>query len=214
MMRRGRTVEKPSELPEAEFGAFLNRHSGDFFAIPLGTEFGFGFGFGRLKRSIYLACYDLLSPKILSLDEIEKASVLFAVPFDINVIVTDRWKTLGNRPLRGQVAEPTLTFIGDPVSGPGSIYEDGKKRPYAGEDMSKVERSAIWSASSVEERLRNHFTGRPDPRVELYRYKTEEPVLEKYEGGPRWCVDALTGRVFEDKGDGQWTFVGRRRTKE
>ena len=157
----------PSRMNEAEFDSFLDEQIGAFFAIPLdGT-----YGFGRVVRRGHLACYDLKSPVTPSLDEIEKARILFVVPVHFDEFATGRWKNIGKRLLTGEANMPVKYFREDPITGFVDIYIEGKFQPHAGEDLTKLECLGVCNAGHIEARLKNHFAGRPDPEVEASRYK-------------------------------------------
>ncbi len=68
---------------------------------------------------------------------------------------------------------PALYFNQDPVN-PAKILltEDGVTgRLVRPEECESYERLAVWDASHVEDRLRDHFEGRPNIWVESLRIK-------------------------------------------
>lgn len=173
--------KRPSEMNKREIDEFRTRHLGDFFAIPIDGEFCFA----RFARGGKLACYDLHSPTILPLDEIEKAPVMFTVAFDKDVVESGRWKIIGNRPLKGQVAEPVKYFREDPITGLVDIYVEGRFQPYGGEDLSRLEPVTGWGIRGIETRLRNYLKGVPDPATEHAKYYTGNAFWRKRMGVPR-----------------------------
>ena len=158
--------KRPSRMNDAEFDQFLDEVIGTFYAIPLDGEYGFG----RVVRSGHLACYDLKSQAVPTLDDIEVAKILFVVPVYFDFYVGRRWMNLGKRPLTGEASKPVTYFREDPISGFVDIYSEGTFRPRGGEDLAKMERLSVCTADHIESRLKNHFAGRPDPEVESSRY--------------------------------------------
>ena len=159
--------KKPGGMSIQDCRAYLAEHVGDFYAIALEGRYAFG----RMVRRGELACYDLMSPTILDLDAIEKAPILFIVPVMRDCFVSPGWQLLGNRPLAGELLKPVMHFREDPITGFVDIDEEGEFRPYADEDLSKLERVAGWSAWHIESRLRDHFAGRPNQIVDRLKYK-------------------------------------------
>lgn len=160
-------MKKPSRMTHTEFRKFIDSIVGSFVAIPLNG----GFGFGRVAREARIACYDLKAPTILPIAQIKEAQVLFVVGVHFDAYASDRWQIIGKEPLEPSLAQPVKFFRQDVVTGEIDIYIEGKFQPYAGEDLSKLERLASWDEHHVEDRLRNHFAGLPDPNTEHLKVK-------------------------------------------
>ena len=172
-------IFRPGHYARRRRREFLDKHVGDFLAIPLAD--GSSCGFARLIHSGYLACYDLKSESVPPLEQIESAKVLFTLGFNNRVIETGRWKILGNKPLPPELNVPVRFFREDPITGSADIWVGDKRVPYAGEDLSKMERWVSWDAPGIEERLSDHFAGKPNWRVESYKYpqRGRIPPLER-----------------------------------
>jgi len=160
-------TKKPSRMSRAEFQRFLDSIIGSFVAIPLNGEFGFG----RVAREARIACYDIKAPVILPVAQIREAPVLFVVGVDFDAYTSGRWQIIGREPLEPFLAAPVKFFRQDVFTGAIDIYLEGEFQPYAGEDLDKMERLVSWSDHRVEDRLRNHFAGRPDPNTESLKVK-------------------------------------------
>lgn len=160
-------TKNPSRMSRIEFHKFLDSVIGSFVAIPLNGEFGFG----RVAREGRLACYDLKSSSILPVDQIIQVPVLFLVGVHFDAYVSDGWRFIGKAPLEPFLEQPVKFFRQDFFTGAIDIYVEGKSQPYAGEDLTKMERLSSWDANHVEDRLRNHFAGRPDPGTERGKVK-------------------------------------------
>jgi len=154
-------------MSRVEFRNYLDSIIGSFVAIPIDGEFGFG----RVVRDGALACYDLKARDIPPLEQIKRAPILFIVGVHFDTYVAKGWRLLGKALLEPPLNEPVKFFRQDVFTGALDIYVDGKFQPYAGEDLSKMERLAAAEAHHIERRLRNHFAGIPDPGVERLKVK-------------------------------------------
>jgi hypothetical protein len=84
-----------------------------------------------------------------------------------------RWEKIGNASLQIQLESPVFRFNQDPLD-PAKIQlgEGGLSgRLVSPEECDRFERAAVWDASQVEDRLRDHFEGRPNRWVESMRPK-------------------------------------------
>ena len=149
--------------------AFQNQHRGEFFTVPLDGEYGFG----RYLGSITFAFYDLKSPKILPLEEIERQPVLFVIGSGIDAMFSGHWKVIGQKPLPPELQAPIKFFHHPRGTDYVGIYLDGEFYPYAGEDLTKMESVNSCDHPLVEERLRSHFAGRPDLNAQRYSVPRE-----------------------------------------
>jgi Immunity protein 26 len=141
-------------MSDEQVDHFVDQFEGVFFAIPLDGQFCFG----RVHRRSITACYDRLSPTILPIDEIERLPILFRSTGAISAVLGGRrWKILGKKPLTGAVAEPSKFFRETYLAGFIDIYCDGAYQPYAGEDLSQIDRLGIATPWHVARSLRWHF---------------------------------------------------------
>lgn len=162
-------MRKLVNLTREEHAAFCALHEGEFVAIPLEGKFGFA----RLTKKLRIALYDLELPSVPPLEQIERAPILCrigAVPIGI---ASKRWRVIGRKPLEPALLAPVKFFRHPQGSTYVDIYEGGEFKPYAGEDLTKMECVASWEPRHVEERLRNHFAGRPDPGTESLKVPRE-----------------------------------------
>ena len=133
---------------------------GTFLRIPL--EDG-SFGYGRELREPYSAYYDYrtLEPSA-DLDIIEAQPVLFTT--SVRVRTCDPWEVLGVRPLTGEVTKPVVRFMQDIGNYLDCRIFDtaGMSRQAKPEECIGLERAAVWDGHGIEERLLDHFMGRPN----------------------------------------------------
>ena len=100
------------------------------------------------------------------------------------------WTVIGQEPLEEKLAQPPV-FVRNPEGSDYiDIYSEGEFRPYAGEDLTKIDSAAVWDEPShVEERLLNQLTGKPCRFARGARVRPElaERVYREYwakHGGP------------------------------
>lgn len=133
---------------------------GTFLRIPLrdGT-----FTYGRQLEEPYTAFYNYRTQEpSTDLDAIEKKPVLFRQA--VRVLGSDNWEAIGIRKLEGEVTEPVVRFhqeIGDYRK--CTIFDNlGNERAATPEECIGLERSSVWDAHHIEERLLDTFEGRPN----------------------------------------------------
>jgi len=136
---------------------------GDVLKIDLGNGV---FGFGRILDSPLMGFYDLQSREAVSIVDVVKSPMLFRVWVMNYAVKSDNWEILGNLPLEDALKVKPRFFKQDPLNKKYSIYYDSKDTPAAREDCIGLERAAVWNPEHVENRLRNHFAGVPDPMTE------------------------------------------------
>lgn len=134
--------------------------TGAFLRIPLkdGT-----FGYGRVLPHPNVAFYDYRTSEPSSdLDVIESKPVLFKIA--VRLSNPDRWTILGVRPLEGEVAQPVVKFMQDLLDFRQCVIFDstGMEKEVSPEECIGLERAAVWDMHHVEERLLDHFLGRPN----------------------------------------------------
>lgn len=89
-----------------------------------------------------------------------------------HAVTGGRWKRVGHKSLSDAEARPPAKFIRDRLT-PGRyrIYEDGKMREATRKECEGLEAAAVWEPEHVEDRLRDHYAGRPNKWVESLRLK-------------------------------------------
>jgi hypothetical protein len=75
-------------------------------------------------------------------------------------VKSGRWPIVGHIPLEDRLVPPPK-FIQDPLNKNSfSIYENGQIRKATREQCAGLERAAVWEPEQMEDRLRDHYTGR------------------------------------------------------
>lgn len=135
--------------------------------IPLGHgQFGLARDLGT-----EVEFYDRLAAEDESVNptDLDGYSVAFRVPvMDSAFKRGGRWRVIGRHPLRDDESPDTRRFKQDAITGELSIYWEDSVRgtwheePATLEECADLERSAVWNANHIEDRLRDHFAGRPN----------------------------------------------------
>jgi hypothetical protein len=81
-----------------------------------------------------------------------------------SAFVSARWPKVDYRALEPELATPTDYFMKDKQTGRFSIYRssDGSTRDSTYDECKGLEAAAVWEPEHVEDRLRDHFAGRPN----------------------------------------------------
>lgn len=94
-----------------------------------------------------------------SIEEIMNARVLFAIAVYAEALKD--WVRIGKAPIDPNYRPPDEYTI-DRDTGVITIWKsEGGKVPGTGKDIEDMERFAVWEPGAVEQRLRDHFAGRP-----------------------------------------------------
>jgi hypothetical protein len=137
-----------------------------------------GHAYGVLATGNDVAFYDVLAPSTPSLDLLMTQRIAFRVyvvqkggPF------FGQWKHIGSTSLTGDLLEPSK-YRNQPVgSNDLFVYQAGKFTSAAYDEVKDLEPFVIWFPMHIEERLRDHFEGRPNQAFEfLNRIKRYDPV--------------------------------------
>ena len=107
------------------------------------------------------ALFDLRTDADLPPAEVVTHPIAFRVAVNDDQYRDGRWPRVGKVPPPPDVLAPVPTFIEDPISGRFEIYLAGDIRPATRAECVGLERSAVWAPEHVEDRLRDHFAGRP-----------------------------------------------------
>ncbi|MFD2162265.1 immunity 26/phosphotriesterase HocA family protein [Paradesertivirga mongoliensis] len=132
------------------------------------------FGYARILKEASYAIYDLTTYEVVDVNEIAKHNVLFFVAVYDDVVTSGRWEKIGKRPLEEQFFGLPMKFIQD-AQNPDkfSLYDPNSGDITAAnkEDCLGLERAAVWEAEHVEERIVDHYEGRPNRWVEEMKAK-------------------------------------------
>ena len=146
-----------------------NFELGTFLRIPLvdGT-----FGYGRILEYPFIAFYDFHTTEpSLYLDEIESKPLLFTQA--VRLSKPNRWVNIGKRSLRGDVTKPITFFLQDLADFQKCVIYDstGMRREATPEECIGLEIASVWEMQDIEERIFDHFMGRPNEAETLFRVR-------------------------------------------
>ena len=137
------------------------RTVGDVMKIPLGDGTHV---YARTLADASMAFYDSRTDQELACEQNIKNSVLIIMGVrEQEAMKSGRWKHIGHAPLGPDLADPPPQFIQDPIIPTNfRLYYKGKMCPATREECEGLERCAVWEdPAQVEERLRDHYAGRP-----------------------------------------------------
>lgn len=136
---------------------------GDIVRVDLGD--GFHTYARVLEESVTF--YDCRVDQDLPLGRILSSRALFSVWVMDYAIKSGRWKIIGQAPLDASLATPHRFFMQDAIRHDEfSIYESGNIRRASRNECVGLERAAAWDPEHVEDRIRDHHSGRPNKWVE------------------------------------------------
>jgi hypothetical protein len=109
-------------------------------------------------------------------EELAGARVLFRIDVMDSAVTSGRWKVVGQAALTDdEKSRREWFFKQDPMTGQLSLYAENPvtkevfQRAAEPAECAALERAAVWSATHVEDRLRDHHAGRANSWVESLR---------------------------------------------
>ncbi len=139
---------------------------GSIVEIPI--EGGY-FTYAQILHKSHFAFFDFKSESPLTdLSVLLSAPVLFIIYAYSTAVTSGRWQKIGKLELRPEFKQLPLQFIQD------SIYPDqfrhynpntGEIIPTTREQCLGLEACAVWAENHVEDRIRDHYLGVPNPWV-------------------------------------------------
>jgi hypothetical protein len=120
-----------------------------------------------LAKGSWIAFYDGRVTVAEDPVEITKRPVLFALYVSDLAYERGRWLKVGNVPLEVAPIPIPKQFIQSPPYLTCEIIDESwNTRSASPEECIGLEHAAVWEAEHVEERLRDHYAGRPNPHAE------------------------------------------------
>ncbi|NHQ86170.1 hypothetical protein HA050_08575 [Iodobacter sp. HSC-16F04] len=118
------------------------------------------------------AFFDTRAEQLENIKKIFECPILFRVAVHKSAWSQGRWLKVGKVEVPAQLMEPVATFIQDPIKPENfQIYLSGNFRPATKTECVGLSRCAVWEPSHVEDRLRDHYQGRPNIWIEQMRLK-------------------------------------------
>ncbi|MGN6495614.1 MAG: Imm26 family immunity protein [Agriterribacter sp.] len=149
---------------------------GSFLKIPLNEG---QFAYARVITKSILSFYQLLPLPADDQDAINQMKVtkpIFSIAVNKSAISQERWRIIGHASLEPRILENMPVFFRQSLYEPYDCWlvttDPNYTRPLYPEECVNMEREAVWdNIEQVEERLRDHFDGRPNKWVERFRVK-------------------------------------------
>ncbi|GAB1268388.1 hypothetical protein NBRC116493_16410 [Aurantivibrio infirmus] len=138
------------------------RKVGDIVKIDLKNGY---FAFGRVLKEPLMAFYGFRATATPSVEEIVSKEILFKIWVMNNAVTSGRWPIVGHLDLDESLLKSVTFFKQDSISKKLYLYRDSKVLPASREECIGLEKAAVWSASHVEDRLRDYFDGIPNKWV-------------------------------------------------
>lgn len=113
----------------------------------------------RLKRPRF-AIYDVRTERELSPEEIVSRPILFIVSVFHEAL--KRWPVIDHQPPITEEIFLPPEFIQSTPDEIRVLYDDYHERPGSYEECLNLERVQVWSPDLVEERINDHYAGRPN----------------------------------------------------
>lgn len=150
------------------------RTPGQFVEVDLGGGFR---AFGRVLREPLFAFYDHRGAvgSAPDLAWLATQPLAFRIMVANHAVTRGRWRVVGSMSLTPDLMTSPDFFKQDPINGGLTIYNDGLapnyERPATRSECEALERAAVWDPEHVEDRLRDHFEGRPNRWVQSLKLK-------------------------------------------
>jgi hypothetical protein len=152
-------------------GKRVRRRVGDILKINLGDGLH---SYGQVAEDPLIVFFDGAFGEALSPEQAIALPVLFRIWVHNDAVKKGIWEVIGNLPLAPRNAVEPFFYKQDAVTGTLSLYhssfaDTGWERPASATDCDGLECAAVWDAEHVEDRLRDHYAGRPNEWVESLR---------------------------------------------
>jgi hypothetical protein len=118
-------------------------------------------------------CVDAVA--VPTINEITSKPILFRIWIMNHAVTRGRWSVIGHAPVPDKLLDSPWFFKEDPISGKLSLTQlgAGDEIPATLAQCKALECAAVWDPEHVEDRLRDHFAGRPNKWVESLRVRSE-----------------------------------------
>jgi hypothetical protein len=136
---------------------------GTIFEIPLDDG---SFAYGMVIKRPLAAFFNLAVNQRPSLEYILSQPVAFRVWIMDSSLGSRGWKTIGNRSVPSELAQPGVFYKYDLISHRFSVYSEGNESTATKEQCIGLECAAVWSSVHIQSRLSDHIVGRPNAWVE------------------------------------------------
>ena len=128
--------------------------------------------YAQTLKDADFAFFDSRSEAERPIDEVVSLPVLFRVAVHRSAYADSRWPRVGKAVVRADLADPIAKFIQDPIDPDQfQIYWAGEIREATRQECEGLDRCAVWDPEHVEDRLRDHYSGRSNKWAESLRIR-------------------------------------------
>src|SRR5262245_11440659 len=143
------------------------RTVGAIVKIPLDGKW---FTYGQILDDAEVAVFDARTDCELPMDEITSRAIICRVAVSYHAITKGRWLKVGKSPISEEIKVPMPKYIQDILKPDRfEIYCNGEIRQSTHEECIGLERAAVWEPEHVEERIRDHYSGKQNRWVDILR---------------------------------------------
>jgi hypothetical protein len=148
----------------ASKGKRVRRREGDVLKIALGDG---RHSYAQVSGDPLVVFFGGAFTDDLPLSRVPHLPVLFRIWVHDDAIKKAFWPVIGNQPLTTENAAEPFFYKQDAVTGALSLYhsnfaDTGWERPASATECEGLECAAVWDPLHVEDRLRDHYNGRPN----------------------------------------------------
>lgn len=155
-------VGQKSTRPKRRIGDILR------IELPDGSK-----SYARVLGEASFAFYDGRFDKDPEISEILTLPIAFEIAVMKYAVTKGGWRIIGTAPLELYLQKVRPRFIQDALNVRHfQIYEDGEIRESSREECEGLERCAVWDPEHVEDRLADHYAGRPNKWLESMKIKS------------------------------------------
>jgi hypothetical protein len=147
---------------------------GTIFEIDLGS---IGRTYAVRSAGNDVAFFDHLSHEVPLPELLASKNILFRLNVAHDELVSRHWPVVGHITLPETLAQPAAYWNQPVGSNDVFIYRQGTFQPAAHDDVRELEPLVTWFQSHAEQRLKDHFEGRPNKAIQyLNRIKKYDAV--------------------------------------
>ncbi|RYF10583.1 MAG: hypothetical protein EOO77_21235 [Oxalobacteraceae bacterium] len=152
-------------------GSKVRRREGDLLKIDLGDGRQ---SYAQVAAEPLIVFFERASADDLAPEDVSRLPVLFRLWVANHAVTRGRWQVIGRAPLGPEIRLEPFFYKQDAVTGRLSLYHsmfsatDWERTATLGE-CDGLEAAAVWEPEHVEDRLRDHFAGRPNKWVDSLR---------------------------------------------
>ncbi len=142
--------------------------TGHVVTVPLGTRHR---GYAQMLVAPEYAFFEIRTTEKLEPERVITHPILFRLWVMNHAYTKGRWVKIGSAPVSSALQKPVARFRQDAFTGELVAVINGVERRATRKRCETLECAAVWDPEHVEDRLRDHFAGRPNKWVASLRVK-------------------------------------------